>query len=119
MILRAKQRVTQSVTFVAVLVIALVCGACARPAPFRPYQPGAFSADASEAMVTSLYRAHKAGYLTVAQMGAVERAYQDYQRAQRAYVDAVAKDRVTADLKQEVDTRLQAIKDLAMAYGIY
>lgn len=104
---------------VGLLILVMLCVSCAAQAPYRPYQPGAFTADTGEAMFKSLYRAHKAGYVSEAQMATVDQTYDALKQAQHAYHAAVVKDRVTPALKISLDHRLQALKDLAMRYGVY
>jgi hypothetical protein len=116
---RGWQRVTQSVTLVAVLVIALVCGACARPAPFRPYEPGTFSADTGEAMYRAVYRAHQKGYVSEEDMDAYRRTYEEAQEAQHAFVTAVKRGEDTTAEKRALEWWVEQLLTLAYDAGVY
>lgn len=110
---------TRRLTWVTVLAVAMLCAACTAKAPYRPYAPGAFSADAGEAMWKAVYRAHKEGYIGKDGMAQYDRAYGEAMRAQDAYLSAVKRGEDTTDEKHTLETWVKELLGLAYALGVY
>lgn len=106
-------------TWGTVLCVAMLCAGCTAKAPYRQYQPGAFSADAGEAMYQAFYRAHQQGYVGKDAWTQYDRAYAETVRAQHAYRTALERGEETTDEKHVLETWVKELLGLAYAHGIY